>query len=93
MELHPDWFAKLPNYSVQQSNAMFDELVDMEIVDNNGLRLIEIAEMEEVLAEYLVTSQAPSPTLPPTQLRVVWATHRFSSEHAAEEATWLVDQL
>lgn len=91
--LHPDWFARMPNYTLAQSHAMFDELVEMEIVSESGDRLVEIEDMEAVFEEYLGTSHAPSPSLVPTQLRVVWATHRFSSEHAVEEATWFLEQL
>lgn len=91
--LDPEWFARMPYYTVQQSQAMFDELVGMGIVDSEGGRLTDLLEMESVFETYLATSQAPSPSWIPTQLRVVWATHRFSSEHAAEEAAWLVDQL
>lgn len=91
--LVPLRFDRLPTYSAEQSQAIFDELVDMQIVAEDGSRVIDLADMEDVFTTYIHDSQAPSPSMVPTQLRVVWATHRFSSEHADQEADWLLDQL
>jgi hypothetical protein len=93
--LDPRRFARLPAYGETQSQAIFDELVGMGLVDAAGDRTVDLAATtpDEVMDAYIRTSQAPSPSLPPTQLRVVWATHRFSGEHAIEEATWLLDRI
>jgi hypothetical protein len=93
--LHPLRFARLTAYGDEQSRSIFDELVGMGLVDPDGARLVDLDEggVDAIMEEYIRTSEAPSPSLPPTQLRVVWATHRFSAEHAVEEAGWLLDRL
>ncbi|MEZ4234621.1 MAG: hypothetical protein R3F59_00330 [Myxococcota bacterium] len=93
--LDPRRFARLPAYGEAASQAIFDELVGMGFVDDSGARLVDLqAEGVDALMDaYIRTSQLPSPTLPPTQLRVVWATHRCSSEHAVEEAAWLLGRV
>lgn len=87
--LDPLRFARMPEFSQEQSTVMFEELVELGIVDPSGGRLIELEDMEEVFADYQRTSAYPAPSLVVTQLRVVWATHRLSGAFASEEATFL----
>jgi hypothetical protein len=93
--LDPRRFGRLSAYSISKSQEIFDELVDFEYVDADGVRLVpDVGEdIEALMADYISRSRMPSPTLPPTQLRVVWATHRFSSQHINEEADYLLDLL
>ncbi|MEQ1569533.1 MAG: hypothetical protein ABMA64_28105 [Myxococcota bacterium] len=91
--LDPRRFARLPQYTVDDSAMLFDELVDLGMIDPSGARLVDIDDPDAVMDWYVANSEGPSPTLPPNQLRVVWATHRLSSQHAYEEATWLVERL
>lgn len=91
--LDPRWFARLPNYDEEESGRLFDELVDMRIVDPDGQRLIDLADLEGVLSVYEHDSRAPDPSSVSAQLRVVWATHRFSAQHVAQEADFLLGHL
>lgn len=91
--LDPRRFARLPQYTLDQSQLIFDELVAMQFVDANGGRLVPLDDVDGVMDQYIATSNAPIPTMPPTQLRVVWATHRVSSQHMPEEVAFLLDQL
>jgi hypothetical protein len=94
IDLDPRRFARLPAYSLNQSQEIFDELVGMEYVDADGKRLVpNLDQIDALMNDFIVRSTNPSPTLPPTQLRVVWATHRVSSQHAKEETDWLIDHL
>ncbi|MCB9684723.1 MAG: hypothetical protein H6735_06790 [Alphaproteobacteria bacterium] len=91
--LDPRWFARLPRYDEEQSGRLFDELVEMGIVDPDGRRLIDLADLEQVLSVYEHDSKAPDPSMVSAQLRVVWATHRFSSQHVRQEADFLLGRL
>jgi hypothetical protein len=92
--LDPRRFARLPEYSLAQSQNIFDELVEFEYVDADGERLIEdLTDLDGLMTEYSARSEMPFPTLPPTQLRVVWATHRVSSQHVVEETDWLLSRF
>ncbi|HHO52253.1 MAG TPA: hypothetical protein ENK18_15600 [Deltaproteobacteria bacterium] len=91
--LDPLRFARMPEFDQEQSAIMFDELVELGIVDPQGERLVDLANLEEVLANYQRASAYPAPSLVVTQLRVVWATHRLSGAFAAEEATFLESLL
>jgi hypothetical protein len=86
-------FARLPQYSIEDSAVLWQELVDLGFIDQNGVRLVDIADPDAVMAAYERQSQGRYPSLPPTQLRVVWATHRFSSQHVVEEANWFLQHI
>ena len=90
--LHPFRFARIQNFSQDQSAEMVDELVDFGLVDKDGNRTFDLADLEDVLATYIRDSEFGA-LLAATQLRVVWATHRLSSEFATEEADFLLEQF
>jgi hypothetical protein len=91
--LDPRRFARIPAFSETQSAGMFQEMVDFELVDPDGVRLADTDDIEEVADWYISHSQGPSPTLGAEEIRVVWSTHRASSQHVYEEAVWLSDHL
>ena len=91
--LDPLRFARLPNFSQEQSAAMFDELVEFGIVDPDGIRAFDLVDLEPTLSGYERNSAYASPSLVSTQLRVVWATHRMSGVFAAEETAFVADLL
>lgn len=83
--LHPNRFALEPEYSADQSQQIFDELVTLGYVAADGSRLASVDDVDATLKAYEQASGAPYPEIVSGQLRVVWATHRFSAQHAAEE--------
>lgn len=93
--MDPRRFARLPAYSLGQSQQIFDELVEFEYIDADGNRLVDdlLTDIERLMSDYIQRSKMPSPTLPPTQIRVVWATHRVSSQHVDAEVDYLLDLL
>lgn len=91
--LDPRRFARLPQYSLEQSQLIFDELVRLEYVDAAGARLAPLDDIDALMNQYMAETNAPIPGMPPTQLRVVWATHRVSSQHMKAEVAFLMDLL
>ena len=87
--LHPHRFAKLPYFTQDQSQIVFDDLVELDIVDADGGRLVDIEDMEEAFRTYEAHAEYGNDSWVHTQLRVVWATHRYASQHARAEAAWL----
>lgn len=68
-------------YSEEDSIAVFGELVEMGLIDSDGVRIFDIGDLENVLDEYSRQSTAPSPEKVTGVLRVVWATHRLNGEN------------
>lgn len=90
--MDPRRFARLALYSLRTSQDIFDELVEMEYIDADGNRLATglPGDIDELMNTYIAKTKMPSPTMPPTQIRVVWSTHRFSSQHVNEEVEYLL---
>jgi hypothetical protein len=91
--LDPRRFARLPHYTLDQSQQIYDELVTLEYVTSTGERIPPLDDVDALMNEYMLVSGAPIPSMPPTQIRVVWATHRVSSQHHPEAVATLVDAL
>ncbi len=68
-------------YDEATSIAVFDELVEMELIDEAGVRLFDIVDVEGVLNDYENRSTGPSPAKVNGVLRVVWATHRVNGDN------------
>lgn len=67
-------------YTEEDSQAVFDQLLDMGFIDADGVRQFDIGQLEGVLNDYLAASTAPSPDKVGAVLRVVWADHRVNGE-------------
>ena len=92
--LDPRRFIRLEGINEERSQGMFDELVEMGMVAADGTRITSVdpEEMEPVLEDWIARSRY-SASLGATQLRVVWATHRFNATHVTPEADFLYDLL
>lgn len=86
-------FARMPYFTQDESREIFDDLVGMEIVDPAGERLVDIEDMEDVFVQMMAGLDNAFEGYVDEDLRVVWATHRFSSEHVDDESEWLLDRL
>jgi hypothetical protein len=94
--LDPRRFARMQAYSLEQSQKGFDELRDAFgwIDDDGNLLLEDVGEqIDALMVQYIGDTSMPSPTLPPTQLRVVWATHRVSSQNLVPEVEYFLSLL
>jgi hypothetical protein len=92
--IDPRWFGKLVSYTPEDSERIFDQLVDMEVIDADGVRTIAFesdGENEVVAIENALS--VPYAGDVATQLRVLWALHRFSAPHNLEEAEWIETQI
>ncbi len=93
--LDPRRFLRL-GVTEERSTSLFEELEMLEFIDKDGERIVDLGTTSESQEEVFDSWQQQSRTnvsLALTQLRVVWATHRFSSEHATAEADFLLDVL
>ena len=90
--LHPNRFAKLSGFSVDESTRLFDALVDLEVIDTDGNRTVELGEDPEAVVvgiENALQVQYAADVV--QQLRVVWAMHRVSAQNKLAEAAWVED--
>ncbi len=96
MPLEPERFRREGGgYSDPEvSRAVFDELVSMGMVDDDGVRLVPIDRALAALDVYernATVGNGPAKVV--SQLRVVWQLHRFNSQYNAEECAFLADAL
>lgn len=78
-----------PAYEAEDSQAVFDELVGFGFIDEDGTRLLDLADLESSMNYYARNSMIPGPERVTPLLRVVWATHRPTSEFACEEVAFM----
>jgi dienelactone hydrolase len=63
-----------------ESQAVFDELLEMGFIDAAGERTFDIGEVESVLDTFMAQSTTPAADKVGAVLRVVWATHRVNGD-------------
>lgn len=87
----PERFLRIYPYTEEQSQATFDELVDLAMIDANGVALVDpLNDIESVMEQYHGASQrTPDTWEVDAQLRVIWATHRYDSRFAYEECLFV----
>lgn len=89
--------ARLPGITQKRAPDFFDDLVVMQFIDHKGNRRVTFDTPESVDAymdQYLRLSRMGARAYDAeVQIRVVWATHRFSSEFAQEEANFFWTHL
>jgi len=77
----------------QEADIVVAELEAMGYIDANGERLFGIEGLEGVIRRYQNNSEFGGAERISKQLRVIWATHRFSGAFAYEEADFLLEYL
>lgn len=91
--LEPDRFTKIPNIDAYESQIWFDELVEGEIVDADGVRLVPVDDIPAALSAFVAASSLPGPGRARAQLSVIWRMHIWSADRSCDEADFLLDQL
>lgn len=92
--LDPLRFAKLDFFSQEESQRTFDDLVAMEMIDEDGVRVVDFGDEPEAIAERIANSdQLRWAADVAQQLRVVWSMHRVSAENKVAEAQWIEAQI
>jgi len=82
-----------PAYDPSDSEAVFEELVGFGFIDDDGNRLLDLSELEASMSYYSRNSALPGPDRVTPLIRVVWATHRPTSEFACEEVAFIKRHL
>lgn len=90
--LDPLRMARLPGVTQERAPDFFDDLLRIQFIDAEGNRRVEFDTDESVefhIDRYLQLSRMGARAFDAaSQLRVVWATHRLSSEFVQEEANF-----
>lgn len=90
----PRGFAKLNSFTAESSERLFDQLVELELIDTDGVRTVDLGDDPEVVMEGIENAiGGPSPADVAQQLRVAWALHRFSAQNKVAEAQWIEAQI
>jgi hypothetical protein len=91
--LPPDFWTRNPNVSTGASQKVFDEMVRLGLIDEDGTRLVEIADAEAALTQWEKDANLASPTLRTEETQVGWAMHRMNGYYAHEVRDFFLDYL
>jgi hypothetical protein len=95
--LDPMRFVRIDPFGEYRSQKFFDELVALDFVDAEGERTLDVdidddTALTDALLYFERQSEDTEAWLVTSQLRVVWATHRFSGFYNAEECLFIEAQ-
>lgn len=82
-----------PAYDVEMAQDVFDELVEFGLIDSSGARLASLEGLEGTMRALERNSAVPGAARITSLIRVVWATHRPTSEPACEETAFIEAHL
>jgi hypothetical protein len=88
-----DVFLRNPEWDDDKTGEIFQEMVDLGLVDALGDRLVADADIETAINAYANNSEQRGSAISAMRLRVVWATHRYSAVHTAEECEFALSAL
>jgi hypothetical protein len=91
--VEPLRFTKQPEIDEAESLAFFKELVEMRMIDRDGVRLIDDLGMGAALDAFKANSAYKDAGMVRHQLSVLWRKHVFSADHACTEAAFFNQQL
>ncbi len=80
-------------YDEEESSAVFDELVDFQLIDETGARIGDVERVDALMNMYESNSVLPGPNRVTPHVRVAWATHRATSAVACEERDFMIEHL
>jgi dienelactone hydrolase len=87
--LYPTRFVRTGDFSVEQSQQVFDEAVRGGFFDEQGTRLFEVAEIPQKVSEFTNNYDVIYPKPVTAQLNVVLASHAINGARAEEEAAFV----
>jgi len=90
-----EYFTVLNEFDAEESGVIFDDLVAYGLLSNDGVRLVDdINDIERALDAWAKdTTAVRGPARVTLQMRVAWATHRFSGAFADADRALFVAQL
>jgi len=84
---------KIKEFDLEYSEGLWDELVEMGLIDADGGRLVDLDNEVAVFNKYENESEGRGPARVVAQLKVAWAMHRVNGLYAHDEACFLDRQL
>jgi len=75
------------------AEMIVEELQTFDLIEADGQRAFDLDSLNRVINTYQDNSEYRAPAKVTRQLRVVWATHRFSGHAAADEMDFLLTHL
>ena len=91
--LDPLYFTKNPAVSDERSESTFNDLVALELIDADGVRLVPTEEADQWTDWYGNNGTVNSPDLRAEELKVAWGLHRMNAYHAFAVRDFALDQL
>lgn len=93
LPLDPLYFTKNPAVNDQRSTSTFEDLIALELIDSDGVRLVPTEEAEQWTDWYGNNGTVSSADLRAEELKVAWALHRMNGYHALAIRDFALDQL
>ena len=87
------FFTKDPSVTESKSQSTFDELVELAMVDADGVRLTPIDDAEQQCEWYQNNGSVGGASARADDVRVAWALHRMNGYYARELAQFFVNQI
>lgn len=82
-----------PAYDDIEAQEVFDDVVDFGLIAADGSRAVSLDDVDEGLRAWTNNTTIAGPSRLTTLFRVVWATHRPTSEFACEEKDFMLEHL
>lgn len=86
-------FTKHPDMTAERAQRVYEDLVAKELIDAGGARLVPDDEADNWCNWYATNGESFGPEGRAEELRVLWALHRFSAEHARTVRDFFLDEL
>ncbi len=95
VDLAKDRFLRIEYYDADDSRRTWQTCVDAGLVDKDGVRLFDLAQVDDMLDDWKAehSDDILYPAMATGQLRVVWATHRFSGQFAPQDRDFFASNL
>ena len=81
----PDRFTKIVNIDATESQSWFDEMVEFGMIDENGVRLVAVEDMDAAINYFETNSTGQGNNRASAQIKVVWRRHIWTSDFACAE--------
>ena len=91
--LDPLYFTKNPSVSDDRSTNTFEDLIALELIDAEGVRLVPTEEAEQWTDWYGSNGTVSGADFRAEELKVAWGLHRMNGYHALAIRDFALEQL
>jgi hypothetical protein len=91
--LDPLRFMRVPTLTEQESQGVFQDMVQFGLVNAQGNRLIEIDDYDDAIDAFKDVYEGPQQAKVTRQLKVVWTVHVFDGWWADDEVDFFLTHL